>query len=89
MSPNFEIHRYLPRNRGENPVPECWYQNSVDRVLVLDQHSHDHEYQIRRKGSTRSGERLVPDAMLSVLVLDAMLSVLVPDAMLSWYQMQC
>jgi hypothetical protein len=44
MSPNFDIHLYLPENRGENLVPECWYRNPVGRGLVPDEQSHDHEY---------------------------------------------
>jgi hypothetical protein len=34
MSLNLDIHRHLPKNRGENPVPECWYQNPVGSCLV-------------------------------------------------------
>jgi hypothetical protein len=56
MSPNFEIHRHRPRNRGENLVPECWYRNPVGRCLVPEYTQSHHEYRI----STELG-MLVPD----------------------------
>ena len=34
MSLNLDIHRHLPENRGENPVPECWYRNPIGSCLV-------------------------------------------------------
>ena len=51
------------------------YQNLVGRGLQPDQHSHDHEYWIRRKTGTGCNVECVG----SVCNVE-----LVPDAMLSW-----
>jgi hypothetical protein len=86
MSPNFEIHRYLPGNRGANLVPECWYQNPVGRGLVPDQHSHDHEYRIRCKGYQNQVQDLVPGICnVECVGTRCNVELLVLDAML-WYQ---